>query len=155
MPTEFRDRVIELWRPIGAMPDQFVTKFSGRTYERETVLHASHALLHRMIGYVAFDLARFADGGVFIRPDLAAELCFHLQQFPTLLTDTFTVGDERLPILTIEQWTCFRTLLERYIDSSEVVLVGEVRTPWNDEDFRLFASRLITFVQSALHAYFV
>lgn len=145
--------MIELWRPIGAMPDQFVTKSSSRTYERETVLHASHALLHRVIGYVAFDLARFADCGVFLRPDLAAELCFHLQQYPTLLGDTFAVGDERVPILTVEQWQCLRSLLIHYIDTTEVVLKGEVRTPWNDEDFRLFASRLIVFVDSALHAY--
>ncbi len=150
MSTEFRDRVIELWRPIGAMPDQFVTKSSSRTYERETVLHASHALLHRMIGYVAFDLARFADLGIFLRPDLAAELCFHLQQYPTLLADTFAVGDDRLPILTVEQWECFRDLLNGYMDSKATVLKGEARTPWNDEDFRLFASRLIGFVDSNL-----
>ena len=147
MITTYRDQVVELWEPLPPFPGTLLPNVMSTNMNRDFVHSAMPSVLHRIIGCVTFDIARRLDGVSMRRPDILAELLFRLQDSPQDLDAHF----DSTPVVNSEQRACFMDIIKKVLESNTNLLVGEVRTPWNDEDLRLFAKRLLAKTENEIH----
>ena len=143
MFTANKDRVIQLWEPLPRLPGCLIERVQDGNFDRSFIFNSHPGILHRIIGCVAYDFARFSDGGPLLRPDLLAELCFALHQSPSRLGHFFEVDAGEMPVLNPGQQEHVHNMLTQILASPCLFIAGEVRTPWDDADLRLFASRLL------------
>lgn len=143
MFTLNKDRVIALWEPLPVLAGCQITRVQDCEFDRGSIVNPYPAILHRVIGCVAYDLARFADGGLILRPDHLVDLCASLAESPGRLRCTFQDGDREHIVANLPQRQAFRDLLSTCLGSSRPILAGEVRTPWNDDDLQLFGTMVL------------
>ncbi len=93
-----------------------------------------------------YELARFLDGYGCVRADRVSATIFRLATDPSLLLDE-PLDDPRL--------VNFVSLLKATTKQTGPILCNDIRSPWSDDDLRLFASRVLKVweqAQASLHA---
>lgn len=172
MPTDYKDQVRTYWEPFPPLMDDewasyarglvdgedYLERVQGLTCVSKPlkdpvdcllVYHASPGILLRLMGCVAYDMARFVDGESLKRPDLLVSMCLAMQDTPSRLAATFPSGEGFVAVCNAAQRAVFADLLSIVIDSGKPILAGEVRTPWNDSDLWLFGNRLVGYLEGS------